>query len=85
MRRYSLNGNEPVRWGFLLFGGLASTSTFLLAWGAGQDWRLALGAALGELGLSLAAGEAVSMQTHGPRSHEDEVVDAASHARSSPL
>lgn len=75
MRRYSLNRNEPVRWGFLLLGSLIGGSTFLLAWGAGQDWRLAAGAALGEVVAAIAGGEAVSAFTYGPQT-VDRVMDA---------
>lgn len=71
MRRYTLNANEPVRWGFLLLGALIGSSTFLLAWGAGQDWRLAAGAALAEIVAAIAGGEAVSAVTYGPQTATD--------------
>ena len=75
IRSYQLNANEPVRLGFLVLGLLIGTSTFLLAWGSGQDWRLALGGALGQVVAALVGGEAVSAQTYGPQS-VDELITA---------
>jgi hypothetical protein len=66
MRRYVLNSNEPVRIGLLVLGVLVGASTFLLAWGNGVDWRIALGGALGQVIVAVFGGEAISSQTYGP-------------------
>lgn len=73
-------GNEPVRWPALAAALVVAAGGFLMLWGQGVDWRIALGTALLGGAAPAGAGELGRARAFGPRSHEDEVVDAAAHA-----
>lgn len=73
-------GNEPVRVPVWVAAALTAAGTFLVQWAQGGDWRIALGTAILGLGLVGGSGELGRKGAYGPVSHEDEVVDAVSHA-----